>query len=64
MTYLNFLVGPAIIALIVLAVVLPAKKPRPTTEAEKRAVVLLRSWLTPEQDKQWAAHNEFRRDRL
>jgi hypothetical protein len=33
--------------------------PRPRSEAEKRAMVLLRSWLTPEQEKQWAARREF-----
>jgi hypothetical protein len=26
---------------------------------EKRALALLRSWLTPEQDRQWAARREF-----
>jgi hypothetical protein len=28
-------------------------------DPEKRAVVLLRSWLTQEQDKQWATRGEF-----
>jgi hypothetical protein len=32
---------------------------RPCTEAEERALALLRSWLTPEQERQWRAHHEF-----
>jgi hypothetical protein len=34
-------------------------RPRPRTEADKRELALLRSWLTPEQDRQWAARYEF-----
>jgi hypothetical protein len=32
---------------------------RPRTEADRRAIALLRSWLTPDQDKQWRARGEF-----
>jgi hypothetical protein len=34
-------------------------RPHSRSEAEKRAMVLLRSWLTPEQDKQWSTRREF-----
>jgi hypothetical protein len=61
MTHLNFLFAPTVMALVVLAALLyeHQRRPRPRTEADKRAMMLLRSWLTPEQDKQWAARGEF-----
>ena len=48
-------------ALIVLTALLHEhhRRPRPRTEADARALALLRSWLTPEQDQQWAARGEF-----
>jgi hypothetical protein len=61
MTHVNFFFAPALVALIVLAALLHEfrGRPRPRTEADKRALALLRSWLTPEQDRQWAARHEF-----
>jgi hypothetical protein len=59
MTHLSLLFAPALLALVVLAALLRERRPRPRTEADVRALALLRSWLTPEQDKQWAAHGEF-----
>src|ERR1700733_16011882 len=61
MTHLTFFWGPAIVGLIVLAALLHEhhRRPRPRTEADARALALLRSWLTPEQDQQWAARGEF-----
>jgi hypothetical protein len=49
------------VALIVLAALLREHRwrPRPRSEAEKRAMTLLRSWLTPEQEKQWETRGEF-----
>ena len=61
MTELHFLFAPAAVALAVLAALFHElrERPRPRTQADKRAIALLRSWLTPDQDKQWAARNEF-----
>jgi hypothetical protein len=61
MTHLTFFWGPALVGLFVLAALLHEhhRPTRPRTEADKRALALLRSWLTPEQDKQWAARGEF-----
>jgi hypothetical protein len=59
--HLTFFWGPALVALVVLAALLHEhhRRPRPRTEAEKRAMALLRSWLTPDQAKQWAARGAF-----
>jgi hypothetical protein len=58
-----FLFVPAVLTLMVLAALLHDCETRwrthPRSVAEKRAMVLLRSWFTPEQDKQWAARDEF-----
>jgi hypothetical protein len=58
-----FLFVPAMVTLMVMAALLhecqTRWRPSPLSEAEKRATVLLRSWLTPEQDKQWVARREF-----
>ncbi len=55
-----FVFAPAVVALIVMAALLHEyRRPRPRTRAEKRAVALLRSWLTPEQEKQWQARGDF-----
>jgi hypothetical protein len=53
MTHLDYFVfAPAVVALIVMAALLHEyRRPRPRTDAEKRAVALLLSWLTPEQEK-------------
>jgi hypothetical protein len=62
--HLNFFVFvPAAVTLFTLTVLLAEFRtrwrPSPLSEAEKRAMVLMRSWLTPEQDKQWATHRQF-----
>jgi hypothetical protein len=55
-----FVFVPAVVALIVMLALLHEYHwPRPRTRAEKRAVALLRSWLTPEQEKQWRARGDF-----
>jgi hypothetical protein len=61
MTHPDFFVfAPAVVALIVMGGLLhDYRRPRPRTHAEKRAVALLLSWLTPEQEKQWQARSEF-----
>jgi hypothetical protein len=61
MTHLDYFVfAPAVVALIVMAALLHEyRRPRPRTRAEKRAVALLLSWLTPEQEKQWQARGDF-----
>jgi hypothetical protein len=62
--HLNFFVFvPAVVTLLTLTVLLAEFRllgfSRPRCEAEERAMALLRSWLTPEQDKQWVARREF-----
>ena len=60
MTHDLFVFAPAVVALIVMAALLHEnRRPRPRTRAEKRAVALLRSWLTPEQERQWQARGDF-----
>jgi hypothetical protein len=61
MTSLYLFFAPGLVALIVLAALLHEfpRRPRPRTEADERALALLRSWLTPEQDQRWAARSEF-----
>jgi hypothetical protein len=61
MTSLSLFFVPGLVALIVLAALLHEypRRPRPRTEADARALTLLRSWLTPEQDRQWAERGEF-----
>jgi hypothetical protein len=55
-----FVFAPAVVALIVMAALLHEyRRPRARTPAEKRAVALLRSWLTPEQERQWQARGAF-----
>jgi hypothetical protein len=60
-THLDYFVfAPAVVAWIVMAGLLREHwRPRPRTHAEKRAVALLLSWLTPEQEKQWNARCAF-----
>jgi hypothetical protein len=61
MTHVNLFFAPALVALIVLAALLREHRwrRRPRSEAEKRAMALLRAWLTPDQDKQLASRGEF-----
>jgi hypothetical protein len=62
MTHLGLFFAPGLVAfLIVLAALLHEfhGRPRPRTEADKRAMALLRSWLTPDQEKQWDARGAF-----
>jgi hypothetical protein len=58
-----FVFVPALVSLLVMAALLHDCERRwrhsPLTEAEKRAMVLLRSWLTPDQDKQWTTRRAF-----
>ena len=61
MTHLSLFFAPGLVALIVFAALLHEfhGRPRPRTEADKRAIALLRSWLTPDQEKQWDARGAF-----
>jgi hypothetical protein len=61
MTYLHLFYAPGLAALVLLATLLSRypRRPRPRTEAHQRALALLRSWLTPEQDEQWSARGDF-----
>jgi hypothetical protein len=61
MSHLIFLFGPALVTVVVLAALLHEypRRPRPRTEADARALALLRSWLTPEQDREFAARGKF-----
>jgi hypothetical protein len=53
MTHDLFVFAPAVVALIVMAALLHEyRRPRARTPVEKRAMMLLRSWLTPEQERQ------------
>jgi hypothetical protein len=59
--HLTFFLAPAVMALVVVAALLfeYPQRPRARTKADERALTLLRSWLTPEQDRQWCAYHEF-----
>jgi hypothetical protein len=65
MTQLHFFFFfvPALMTLMVVSALLQECltrwRPQPRSAAERKAMTLLRSWLTPEQDKQWAARREF-----
>jgi hypothetical protein len=61
MTHSDYLVfAPAVVALIVMAALLHEYRwPRARTPADKRAMGLLLSWLTPGQEKQWQARGDF-----
>jgi hypothetical protein len=60
----SFFFIPAVVALVAVVVLFHDDyrtrwRFRPRNEAEERALALLRSWLTPEQDRQWRAHHQF-----
>jgi hypothetical protein len=65
MTYLIFFTfaAPAVLVCLLLTVLLADYRVNPRSrapkEAEARGIALLRSWLTPEQDRQWAARGYF-----
>ena len=55
-----FIFAPAVVALIVTAALLHEhRRPLRRTRAEKRAMTLLLSWLTPVQERQWVARGAF-----
>jgi hypothetical protein len=60
---LGLFFSPAVIGLFAAAALLREFQefwlPDPHSKAEKRALALLRSWLTPEQKEQWSARGEF-----
>ena len=54
------LVGLLLPVLLVLLADYRVNRPtRARKRSEERGIALLRSWLTPEQDRQWAAHGYF-----
>jgi hypothetical protein len=62
MTSFLFLAAPfALIAALTLSAVTDLRTPRGALrkQAAERGLILLRSWLTPEQDEQWSRENEF-----
>jgi hypothetical protein len=63
MTYLVFFTLPAVLVGLLLPVLAVNyrvnRHSRARKQAEERGIALLRSWLTPEQDRQWAAHRYF-----
>ena len=52
MTYLFFFTAAAVLVGLLL-------RSRARKQAEERGIALLRSWLTPEQDRQWAVRRYF-----
>jgi hypothetical protein len=44
---------------VVAALLHEYRQPRARTAVEKRAIILLRSWLSPKQEKQWQARGAF-----
>jgi hypothetical protein len=62
MTCFLFLAAPfALIAALTFSAVTDLRTPRGALrrQAEEKGLILLRSWLTPEQDEQWRRENEF-----
>ena len=63
MTHLILLTLPAVLVGLMIPVLLADHRVNPRSrerqQAEERGVALLRSWLTPEQDRQWVAHRYF-----
>jgi hypothetical protein len=63
MTHLILVTLPAVLLGLLMPIMLADyrvnRRSRARQQAEERGVALLRSWLTPEQDRQWAAHGYF-----
>jgi hypothetical protein len=62
MTHLILFTLPAVLLGLLLPVLLANRvnrQSRAGRQAEERGIILLRSWLTPEQDRQWVAHRYF-----
>jgi hypothetical protein len=63
MTHLILLTLPAVLVGLMILVLLADHRVNPRNrerqQAEEQGVALLRSWLTPEQDRQWVAHRYF-----
>jgi hypothetical protein len=65
MTYLIFFTfaAPAVLVCLLMLVLLADyrinRRSRTGKQVEERGIALLRSWLTPEQDRQWVAHRCF-----
>jgi hypothetical protein len=62
MTHFILLTLPAVLVGLMIPVLLADHRVNPRSrerQAEERGVALLRSWLTPEQDRQWVAHHYF-----
>jgi hypothetical protein len=63
MTYLVLFTLPMVLLGLLLPVLAADyrvnRRSRTGKQAEERGIALLRSWLTPEQDRQWAAHRYF-----
>ena len=63
MTYLVYFTLPVVLVGLLLPVLLADyrvnRHSRAHKQAEERGIALLRSWLTPEQDRQWAMHGYF-----
>jgi hypothetical protein len=65
MTYLIFFTfaAPAVLVCLLMLVLLADyrvnRRSRTGKQVEERGIALLRSWLTPEQDRQWVAHRYF-----
>jgi hypothetical protein len=60
MTHLILLTLPAVLVGLMIPVLLADHRVNPRSrerqQAEERGAALLRSWLTPEQARQWVAH--------
>jgi hypothetical protein len=63
MTYLVFFTLPVVLLGLLMPALLADYRVNPSSrtgkQAEERGIALLRSWLTPEQDRQWVAHRYF-----
>jgi hypothetical protein len=63
MTHLIFFTLPVVLVGLMIPVLLADHRVNPRSrerqQAEERGVALLRSWLTPEQDRQWMTHRYF-----
>jgi hypothetical protein len=63
MTYWTFFFAPAVTGAVLAAAILrefyELWLPDPRSKAERSGLALLRSWLTPQQERQWLSHGEF-----